>query len=95
MICITETWLTPFILNNEILPTNYTVYRRDRGSRSGGILVAVSERIPSKSVYISSSVELMAIQLSLHPLLLLYCVYLPPSCSSTHYSDVLSSLNSI
>ena len=34
--CITETWLTDAVCNSELLPTSYTVYRRDRVGRGGG-----------------------------------------------------------
>lgn len=37
----TETWLTSFVENKEILPSGYAIYRRDRGSRAGGVLLAV------------------------------------------------------
>ena len=38
---ITETWLTNYIYNNEILPSNFAIYRNDRESRGGGVLLAV------------------------------------------------------
>ena len=43
--CITETWLNDFVVNNEIAPENYTIYCRDRGSRGGGVMIAVSNTI--------------------------------------------------
>ena len=97
VICVTETWLTTSILDKEILPYNYTIYRRDRGSRGGGILVAVSDNIPSKRVFNSSSSEVIGIQLSLIPCLHLYCVYIPPSspCTSSYHSVTLNTLNSV
>ena len=97
VICVTETWLTTSILDKEILPYNYTIYRHDRGSRGGGILVDVSVNIPSKCVFNSSSSEVIGIQLSLLPCLHLYCVYIPPSssCSSSYHSVTLNTLNSV
>ena len=47
IIAITETWLTSSIYNNEILPTQYTIYRSDRNSRGGGIMIAINQSIPS------------------------------------------------
>ena len=32
LLCITETWLSSDIADNEILPQGYTIYRRDRSS---------------------------------------------------------------
>ena len=97
VICVTETWLTTSILDKEILPYDYTIYQRDRGSRGGGILVAVSVNMPSKCVFNSLSSEVIGIQLSLLPCLHLYCVYIPPSssCSSSYHSVTLNTLNSV
>ena len=97
IICITETWLTSSILNKEILPENYTIYRRDRGSRGGGILIGISDNIPSKLAFTSPSAEVTAVELLLHPPLLLYCVYDPPSSpySLSHNQNLFHSLSSI
>ena len=38
---VTETWLTSFVENKEILPSGYVIYRRNRGSHAGGVLLAV------------------------------------------------------
>ena len=37
----TESWLRPDIMNSEIFPSNYTVYRRDRDTSGGGVFIAV------------------------------------------------------
>ena len=97
VIYVTETWLTRSILDKEILPYNYTIYRHDRGSREGGILVAVSDNIPSKRVLNFLSSEVIGIQLPLIPCRHLYCEYIPPSssCSSSYHSVTLNTLNSV
>ena len=38
---VTETWLNKDISNTEILTNDYEIYRKDRGSRAGGVLLAV------------------------------------------------------
>ena len=45
IIAITETWLHEGIADNEILPSSYNVLRNDRGSRGGGVLLAVKSYI--------------------------------------------------
>ena len=45
IIGLTETWLSDSI---EILPTGYTIYRLDRPSKGGGVLLAVNEAIVSQ-----------------------------------------------
>ena len=42
IVCITETWLTNMISDPEIIPSNYTIYRNDRYTRGGGVLIAIS-----------------------------------------------------
>jgi hypothetical protein len=39
IVVVTETWLTSAILDHEILPSCYDIYRRDRGEdrRGGGV----------------------------------------------------------
>ena len=45
ILCITETWLSKDIFDNEIIPSGYTIYRKDRDSRGGGVLLAVKDNI--------------------------------------------------
>ena len=49
LVWVAETWLNKDIANMEILPTSYTLYRKDRASRAGGVLLAVKTNsyIPS------------------------------------------------
>ena len=43
LIGLTETWLNEYIFDNEILPSNYTLFRKDHPSHGGGVLIAVSD----------------------------------------------------
>ena len=45
---ITETWLSSSVFDNEILPSGFTIFRRDHGSRGGGVMLAIKDKIPSK-----------------------------------------------
>ena len=90
LFCITETWLTESVSINELY---FIVYRRDRGSRGGGVLVAISRDLPSKLYFVSSHIEFIAIQIFSHPSILLCCLYLPPG--SLQDSDFCLILNSV
>ena len=43
----TETWLSPDISNNEVIPAewNYNIYRKDRPDGYGGVMIAISKQI--------------------------------------------------
>jgi exonuclease III len=41
IVCVSETWLRDDINNAEILHSGYTIFRNDRKSRGGGVLLAV------------------------------------------------------
>ena len=41
VVCVIETWLNSDISNSEILDERYEIFRKDRESRGGGLLVAV------------------------------------------------------
>jgi len=49
ILAVTETWLTPDVMNNEIIPPElgYNIYQKDRPSGYGGVLLAVINMIPS------------------------------------------------
>ena len=76
---ITETWLSVSIYNLEILPSSFTMYRRDRHSTGGGVLLAISSTIPSTLVLSATDMEQIIVKLLLPKPILLCCVYLPPS----------------
>ena len=58
LIAFTETWLSHQLLDNEILPTNYVIYRADRDSRDGGMILAIHESLQSKLLTSPSKLEI-------------------------------------
>ena len=80
--CITETWLTDLIYDQEILPSNFTIYKQNRASRGGGVLIGVSNLIPARRFITNSSsqvAEHMCIELLTNPPTLICCIYIPPN----------------
>ena len=47
LLCVTETWLNSNICDNEILPFRFLIYRKDRGSRSGVVMVVIKHSFSS------------------------------------------------
>ena len=48
IVALTETWLTDSIFNNEILPRDFSIYRKDRRSIGGGVLLAARDCLSNK-----------------------------------------------
>ena len=95
LVGITETWLSKDIFDNEILPYDFTIYRNDRGSRGGGVLVAINSSIPSKLLDSPPDLELIVVEAncgSSSPLIIC-CVYLPPNCPEITLSNTLLHLS--
>ncbi len=92
VVCVTETWLTPSFSSHEVVSSNFEIFRRDRGSCGGGILVAVSKKLLAREIIISSAVELLAVEVFSRPKLTIACIYIPPACSESY---VIASVNTL
>ena len=62
VICLTETKLDVTVNDAELGLSGYSIYRRDRNSAGGGILVAVDNIYPSKLVAVSSDSETQIVE---------------------------------
>ena len=100
IIAITETWLSNNVFDNEILPANYTLYRNDRGSRGGGVLIAVRDNIISKVLSSPADIEMLTVEVKASQSFIICVVYLPPAPSlsliqslSSHLSQFQESCN--
>ena len=65
IIAITETWLSENVLDHEIIPTGYTIYRKDRSSRGGGVMLAVKNSIPSHALDTPTELETLCVQIGI------------------------------
>ena len=93
IVCVTETWLTDAVSNAELLPNSYSVFRRDRVSRGGGVLIAIKNSISSQLFCIGDTTEMISVHLDTCPRSLLTCLYIPPNCSDVCQREILNSLN--
>ena len=100
VVVLTETWLRESVLDREIFPESYEVYRCDRvGRRGGGVLMAVSSRVGmSRRLALASpvdTVELLAVVLvplgSRAPITFVTC-YFPPATLPSQYETVFTYL---
>ena len=95
IIALSETWLSDKIYSKEILPSGYTIYRSDRHTRGGGVLLGVSSSLSSHLLISHSTIDLVVVQLLTSPPITLCCIYIPPSCSPDYFSSCLSALTDI
>ena len=95
IICLTETWLSDFICNGEILPTGFVLYRKDRPSRGGGVLIAVRESLFSSFVPSPHDLEMVCVKLGRGIDCVICCVYIPPECSFSYVSSVVQFLTDL
>ena len=90
IIAITETWLSDYILKNELLPSNFNIVRIDRATRGGGVIVAIHDSVPFCVVSSPSNLKILTVKIDLKTLITLCVVYLPPLSTPSYHSDLLS-----
>ena len=96
IICVTETWLSNYIYDKEILPCKFTIFRKDRESRGGGVLIAVNECLPCNSIPTPPHIEVIAIRVNLPNKEISICtVYNPPNADLNYFSDLVHLLKSL
>lgn len=105
-LCFTETWLSSDVMNDEVLPENFAVFRADRKfsitgrSRGGGVLVGVKSEYASSVVEISSpflddlpEIDLICVKLYVNcQVLYIILLYMPPGSPSASYDAVVDCL---
>ncbi len=88
VIGVTETWLNDSFSDKEILPYDYQIFRKDRSSRGGGVLIAVRNSIVTG--FINSPTDLEIVTIDLIVLKCALCVvYFPPDISSDSLSKII------
>lgn len=99
LIAITESWLKPSVHNSELFPENYVVFRRDRLTRAGGVVLAVRADTVTHAERISSmdlpDTESLWVKLSLKSSTVFVCViYVPPRSSTSLYYNIFEKIES-
>ena len=100
VICLTETWLSESIYDQEIPPTNYNIYRWDRSIDPH---VEVEYGLPPKTLPVSvipsnlsnNAPEIITVRLNLCKPTILSCIYLLPCPSDPLMTDTISSLTQV
>ena len=85
-----ETWLNDSVLNNEILPPSYRLYRNDRSDGYGGVMIGVKSNLDSQLLDTQPNLEtcIVSVHLTDGKQLILICAYRPPSSDSTYFKNL-------
>lgn len=76
---ITETWLHSAILDEDVVPPAYKIYRRDRDTRGGGVAVIFKQNIDVIPLTQCPDSECLCLKVTLSGrVFILYAVYRPP-----------------
>ena len=67
--------------HNEIISKGYSIYRKDRSTRGGGVLITVRDCISSIIKYSPEELEVVTVSLGLKQEFTLCSVYVPPIAS--------------
>ena len=95
ILALTETWLLNNIYDKEIIPNGFTIFRSDRASRGGGVLICTSHNTPSRLVKSHESIDMVTIEILTSPNIFIWCVYVPPGCSVPYFQSVLQALDDL
>ena len=93
---IAETWLKDYHYNTEFAPTGYQIFRNDRPTRGGGVLLMIKEELKAVRVPITTNLEIIAVKIQMKNCkLLIVLVYLPPPLNREMIDSLEYSLNQI
>ena len=97
VIGVTETWLTDYITDSEILDTGYMIFRCDRIEQmGGGVLIAVKNDLNCcRRSDLETDLEMVCIELNLlgSSKILLSTVYRPPDTTPSNNHTAANQLN--
>jgi len=92
---ITSCGLTDSIYDQEILPTNFTIYHKDQDSSGGGVKIAVRNNINTEIIPLDCCLEVLSLKIGIHSPFVLCIVYIPLSSSLDQYLTLFSYLTEI
>lgn len=82
---ITETWLTSDITDDCVFPLSFSVFRRDRGSRGGGVAVLLKKNVKAVVLNQIEDHESLLLKITFSSFTFVLCaLYRPPSSDSSY-----------
>ena len=93
--CLKPGWPAKCTSYNEILPSAYTVFRNDRSSRGGGVMLAIHNSISCQLLVSPKDIEIICVKLTLWHPIICCVIYIPPNSSSSYHETILSFLTDV
>ena len=92
----TESWLSPAVLNSEVFPPKYQVFRKDRIDGYGGVFLALECCFICSEIPLNTSCEIVACKIEVCGASLIICaVYRPPNNDDVYLNEVCRVLYEI
>ena len=82
IVCTTETC---DIFDNKVLPSGYSIYRKDRDSRGGGVLLAIKDSFSSSRLPSPSDIETVSVLISSQNSIIICAAYVPPNANDNYH----------
>lgn len=90
---ITETWLTSDITDDCVFPLSFSVFRRDRGSRGGGVAVLLKNNVKAVVLNQIEDHESLLLKITFSSFTFVLCaLYRPPSSDSSYLRKLQDNL---
>ena len=85
------------VLDSEIFPPNFLIYRKDRNKFGGGVFIAIHHIISSHQIYTHTPLEIIWVRLhiSSNSDIIFGLFYRPPNSPTTALNDLNDSLRFI
>ena len=96
-VSIVESWLSDTFLSEGLGLTNYNIFRRDRGARGGGVMLAVHCNFVSRQVTGITLSETLAVDITIKPNYALRVItsYNPQGQNSKQMQTVLNDISDL
>ena len=97
LIAITESHLSPDILDTEIVDSSYSIFRRDRNRHGGGVMIIVRNNLPATRRHDLEvdNTELLWIDISLRNKSIFFGVLYRPPTSTDNLTELAMTLNKV
>ena len=92
---ISETWLHKGIYNNDILSCGYNLYRNNRGSKGGGVMLAINDNLNSEQLPAPENIEAIAVSIKCKRVLNFGIVFIPPISPNSYHNSVINFIHSL